>query len=139
MTILAQAAGPQRMGRVMSVIGVPMLLGPILGPILGGWLVDDVSLALDLLRQPAGRAVALVAGGADPADRDEPQPAPPARRARAGCCSRPGLAALVYGLAEIGVAAAASATPSVLVRRRASARVLLVAFVLHALRADAAR
>ena len=30
--ILAQAAGPQRMGRVMSVIGVPTLLGPILGP-----------------------------------------------------------------------------------------------------------
>src|SRR5215813_1358936 len=29
-TILAQAAGPQRMGRVMSLIGVPLLLGPIL-------------------------------------------------------------------------------------------------------------
>ena len=27
-TILAQAAGPQRMGRVMSVIGVPLLLAP---------------------------------------------------------------------------------------------------------------
>jgi MFS family permease len=26
-TILAQAAGPQRMGRVMSLVGVPMLLG----------------------------------------------------------------------------------------------------------------
>jgi MFS family permease len=26
-TILAQAAGPQRLGRVMSVIGVPMMLG----------------------------------------------------------------------------------------------------------------
>ena len=31
MTILAQAAGPQRIGRVMSVVGAPMLLGPILG------------------------------------------------------------------------------------------------------------
>ena len=27
----------------MSIMGVPMLLGPILGPILGGWLVADVS------------------------------------------------------------------------------------------------
>src|SRR6185437_5209082 len=35
-TILAQAAGPQRMGRVMSVIGVPMLLAPVFGPLLGG-------------------------------------------------------------------------------------------------------
>ncbi len=42
MTVLAQTAGLQRVGRVMSIVGVPMLLGPILGPVLGGWLVDDV-------------------------------------------------------------------------------------------------
>ena len=29
MITLAQAAGPQRMGRVMSVVGVPMLLAPV--------------------------------------------------------------------------------------------------------------
>src|ERR1700761_1813342 len=43
MTIMTKKAGPQRMGRVMGVLGVPMLVAPILGPILGGWLVDDVS------------------------------------------------------------------------------------------------
>src|SRR3981081_2710180 len=43
MTILTKTAGPQRVGRVMAVLGVPMLLGPIGGPILGGWLVDAVS------------------------------------------------------------------------------------------------
>ena len=32
-SILATAAGPQRMGRVMSLLGVPMLLGPVLGPV----------------------------------------------------------------------------------------------------------
>src|SRR5882724_5760530 len=42
-TILAQAAGPQRMGRVMSVVGVPMLLAPIFGPVIGGAIVDQVS------------------------------------------------------------------------------------------------
>ena len=43
MTIMTKKAGPHRMGRVMGVLGVPMLLAPILGPILGGWLVDDAS------------------------------------------------------------------------------------------------
>jgi EmrB/QacA subfamily drug resistance transporter len=42
-TILVQAAGPQRMGRVMSIFGVPLLLAPIIGPVIGGALVDAVS------------------------------------------------------------------------------------------------
>src|SRR5204863_37120 len=29
MSVMAQTAGPKRIGRVMSVVGVPMLLGPI--------------------------------------------------------------------------------------------------------------
>src|SRR5437868_1739485 len=43
MALLAQTAGPSRVGRVMSVIGVPMLLGPVLGPVIGGVIVDSVS------------------------------------------------------------------------------------------------
>ena len=55
MTIMTRAAGPKRMGRLMAVLGIPMLLGPIFGPILGGWLIDHVQLALDLPHQPADR------------------------------------------------------------------------------------
>ena len=43
MSVMAQTAGPKRIGRVMSVVGVPMLLGPILGPVLGGLIVDNAS------------------------------------------------------------------------------------------------
>ena len=69
MTILTRAAGPQRVGRVMAIIGVPMLLGPILGPILGGWLVDDVSWRwIFFINLPIGIA-ALCLRGADPAAR----------------------------------------------------------------------
>ena len=66
MTIMTRAAGPERIGRVMAVLGVPMLLGPIFGPILGGWLIDIASLALDLPDQPAdrGRRARLRRGGA---------------------------------------------------------------------------
>ena len=52
----------------MAIMGVPMLLGPILGPILGGWLVDDVSWRwIFFINLPigAGRAVPVLA---DPAD-----------------------------------------------------------------------
>lgn len=41
--ILAKAAGPQRMGRLMSVIGVPIVLAPVFGPVIGGLLIDDIS------------------------------------------------------------------------------------------------
>jgi EmrB/QacA subfamily drug resistance transporter len=41
--ILAQAAGPARTGRVMSIVGVPLLLGPIAGPVIGGVIVGSAS------------------------------------------------------------------------------------------------
>ncbi len=37
--ILTRVAGPKRLGRLMAALGIPMLLGPIGGPILGGWLI----------------------------------------------------------------------------------------------------
>ena len=60
MTILTRAAGPQRIGRVMAIMGVPMLLGPILGPDPRRLAGRRRQLALDLLHQPAGRHLALM-------------------------------------------------------------------------------
>ena len=45
-TILAQAAGPERMGRVMAAVGVPAMLGPVLGPVFGGLIVSDTTWRL---------------------------------------------------------------------------------------------
>ena len=60
MTIMTRAAGPARMGRLMAILGVPMLLGPIFGPILGGWLIENYSWHwIFLINVPIG-AVALV-------------------------------------------------------------------------------
>jgi EmrB/QacA subfamily drug resistance transporter len=42
-TIIARAAGPDRIGRAMALLGVPMLLGPVFGPVIGGALVEYVS------------------------------------------------------------------------------------------------
>ncbi|TCC24448.1 DHA2 family efflux MFS transporter permease subunit [Kribbella sindirgiensis] len=60
MTIMTRAAGPHRMGRLMAILGVPMLLGPILGPILGGWLIQVASWHwIFLINVPLG-VIALV-------------------------------------------------------------------------------
>ncbi len=42
-TLVARAAGPANLGRMMGLMGVPMLIAPIMGPILGGWLVQVAS------------------------------------------------------------------------------------------------
>src|SRR5262245_37660156 len=42
-TIIGRAAGPARIGRAMSLLGVPMLLAPVFGPVIGGALVEYVS------------------------------------------------------------------------------------------------
>ncbi len=41
--MMAEAAGPQRMGRVMSIVAVPAMLAPILGPTIGGLILDNAS------------------------------------------------------------------------------------------------
>jgi EmrB/QacA subfamily drug resistance transporter len=98
MTIMTKKAGPQRMGRVMGVLGVPMLVAPILGPILGGWLVDDVSWRwIFFVNVPIG-IVAFVAAYIK-LDKDEPQPAHKLDWLGMALLS-PGLTALIFGLAE---------------------------------------
>jgi EmrB/QacA subfamily drug resistance transporter len=42
-TILAQAAGPKGLTRLMGVIAIPISLAPVLGPVLGGLIVGHVS------------------------------------------------------------------------------------------------
>src|SRR5437763_7278496 len=41
--MMAEAAGPKRMGRVMSIMAVPVMLAPILGPTVGGAIVQNAS------------------------------------------------------------------------------------------------
>ena len=62
MTIMTRAAGPARMGRLMAILGVPMLLGPIFGPILGGYLIDNYSWHwIFLINVPIGAAAIIYA------------------------------------------------------------------------------
>jgi EmrB/QacA subfamily drug resistance transporter len=131
MTILTQAAGPHRIGRVMSIIGVPMLLGPIIGPILGGWLVADVSWRwIFFINVPIGIAALFLAARVLP--RDVPQ-----KEQRLDFVDllllSPGLALVIYGLAETN-SAGGFGSGKVLIPLVVGLA-LLGAFVWHALRA----
>ncbi|WP_433394065.1 DHA2 family efflux MFS transporter permease subunit [Micromonospora sp. KLBMP9576] len=73
MTIMTRAAGPHRIGRLMAVLGIPMLLGPIGGPILGGWLIDIASWHwIFLINLPVGAVALAYAAVALPKDNPEP-------------------------------------------------------------------
>jgi EmrB/QacA subfamily drug resistance transporter len=40
--IMAEVAGPKRMGRVMSIVVMPAMLAPILGPVVGGLILENL-------------------------------------------------------------------------------------------------
>ncbi|MGN6710165.1 MDR family MFS transporter [Anaerocolumna jejuensis] len=42
-TLCVEIAGRDRMGRMMSTVGIPMILGPILGPVIGAVIVQFMS------------------------------------------------------------------------------------------------
>ncbi|REE94892.1 DHA2 family efflux MFS transporter permease subunit [Thermomonospora umbrina] len=132
MTILTQKAGPTRVGQVMAVVGIPMLLGPIGGPILGGWLVDDVSWRwIFYINVPIGAVALFMAWKI--LERDTPQPTEKLDLLGLAFLS-PGLASLIYGLAT-GAEKGSFGSSSVLITTIAG--VLLVgAFVVRALKAE---
>src|SRR6201996_2767222 len=98
MTIMTKKAGPHRMGRVMGILGVPMLIAPIIGPILGGWLVDDVSWRwIFLINVPIGVVGLITAYRV--LERDGPEPSQ--RLDGIGMLLlSPGLTLAIFGLAE---------------------------------------
>lgn len=130
MTIMTRAAGPHRVGRVMSVLGVPMLLGPIGGPILGGWLVDAVSWRwIFYINVPIGAIALLLAWRILPKDN----PRPTERFDFPGILMlSPGLALLIFGVSKIptegGVTSLDVWLPALV------GLALIVAFVLRAAR-----
>ena len=131
MTLIAQTAGPGRVGRVMAVAGVPMLLGPILGSALGGLIVSNASWRwIFYVNVPLVAAALILARSRLPRDRGS----------GAGpfdwigfCLLSPGLVGIVVGLSELqshgGIGAPIALTPLL------TGIVLTLGFVGHSARA----
>jgi EmrB/QacA subfamily drug resistance transporter len=132
MTIMTKKAGPQRMGRVMGVLGVPMLIAPIAGPILGGWLVDDVSWRwIFFINVPIG--IVAFAAAYIVLDRDEAQPTHRLDWLGMALLS-PGLTFLIFGLAETSSHGAGAPRAWVPI---AVGALLIIAFLRHSWTAKA--
>ena len=102
--ILVRAAGPKNMARVMSAIGVPIILAPVFGPTLGGLLVQHAGWQwIFFVNLPIGIAAVFAAIRLLP--RDEASPAKAGKLDATGLALvATGLVGITYGLAESGTA-----------------------------------
>jgi EmrB/QacA subfamily drug resistance transporter len=128
--IMAEAAGPERMGRVMSIIAVPAMLAPVLGPTLGGLIIQNTSWRwIFYVNVPIGFVAFITAvrmlpwvqrGKVDPLD------------VRGLLLMATGLPLFTYGLAEVGITGSFG-SPKVIVPCLAGIA-LVALFAVHALR-----
>jgi EmrB/QacA subfamily drug resistance transporter len=128
--MMAEAAGPKRMGRVMSIVAVPAMLAPILGPTIGGLILDNTTWRwIFYVNLPIG-LVAVVAAV---------RVLPTVARQRTENLDFVGLALMAtglplitYGLAEIGVTGGFTSVKVIV--PILLGLTLVTVFVLHALR-----
>ncbi len=129
--LTAQHAGERHMGRLLSIVAVPVLVAPLLGPVVGGLLVSELSWRwIFLLNVPLGFLCTALCARHLPAD--EVSRAPGARLDFVGLSLlSPGMALVIYGISNLRRAgghagAATTAAPFVV------AAALLGLFVLYA-------
>jgi EmrB/QacA subfamily drug resistance transporter len=130
--IMAQVAGPKRMGRVMGIVAMPAMLAPIFGPVVGGLILQNLHWSwIFLVNVPIG-AIAFIAGW---------RTIPETESGKAGRLDVLGLAllstattAIVYGLSQLG--SHSSLTAPIVVWPTLAGLALIVVFCWHALRVE---
>ncbi|WP_405577901.1 MDR family MFS transporter [Streptomyces sp. NBC_01190] len=129
-SMIARAAGPRRLGRVMSMLVIPLTFAPLLGPLLGGLVLGHLSWPwIFYINVPIGVLTLALAVRILP-----PTPAQVGRRLDVTglVLACPSVAALIYGLSE--AAGGTPATAATVVVPVAAGATLFVCYVVHALR-----
>ena len=130
--IMAQVAGPKRMGRVMGIVSMPAMLAPILGPVVGGTILQNLHWSwIFLVNLPIGAIAFALAW----------RMLPHTDSGEAGRLDVLGLALLstastllVYGLSQLGTHS--NLTAPIVVWPIVIALVLSGVFIWHALRVE---
>jgi EmrB/QacA subfamily drug resistance transporter len=132
MMIMAQVAGPQRMGRVMGFVSMPAMIAPILGPVVGGLILENLHWSwIFFVNVPIG-VIAFVLGWRLLPRTDS---GAAGRLDVLGLALLPtGCAAIIYGISQLGSGAALGSGE--VIAPTLAGVVLIVLFCLHALRIE---
>jgi EmrB/QacA subfamily drug resistance transporter len=132
-TLIMQAAGGKALGRTITVVALPALLGPILGPLVGGAILTHLSWRFMFWVNVPFCAVGLVlAARFLPADKPAPGSAKPRLDLPGLVLLTPGVALTILGLSNAG-SDAGFAHPGVIVPLAAGVA-FTAAFAAYALR-----
>ncbi len=127
--ILVRVSGPRNLARVMSAFSVPVLMAPVLGPLIGGLLLDNAGWRwIFYVNVPIG--VVAVLAGLRQLPSDSKEDAGPFDMAGLALVAT-GLVGLTYGLAELGYSGGDFAH---VVIPLVGGSLLVAAFVVRALR-----
>ena len=99
--MMARKAGPDRMARVLGVVAIPSMIGPLLGPVVGGLIIENLSWRwMFYINVPLCAVALLLAVKLLPKDAGHS----PAHKldALGLMLLSPGVACLVYGLSRAG-------------------------------------
>jgi len=130
-TLIMQAAGGKSLGRTVTLIALPALLGPILGPLLGGAILTHLSWRFMFWVNVPFCLIGLVLA-AKYLPKDTVAAVKPKLDILGFALLAPGTAALILGLSNAGAAAGFGHLDVVI--PLAIGAVLLVAFCLYAVR-----
>jgi EmrB/QacA subfamily drug resistance transporter len=99
-TLLIQAAGGRSLGRLMSTVSLPAVIVPVVGPVVGGLIVSNLSWRwLFYVNVPICLAGLILAWRGLPAST--PAQVKPRLDLGGLALLSPGLAAVLYGLAQV--------------------------------------
>jgi EmrB/QacA subfamily drug resistance transporter len=104
-TLIMQAAGGKAVGRTVTIVALPALLGPILGPLVGGAILAHLSWRFMFwVNVPFCAAGLALTARFMPADTPDPARPKPRLDLPGLALLAPGVAAIILGLSDAGSA-----------------------------------